>query len=156
MLSVKGYCSTAFSLWQFVMTLFLDALLKLMCSVINIFSPLFCLNRLCSDNKQNLFVGDVCELNTTKRKKDFYNNNAKSQCEFQQHTNTFGLCEEFVVWKVKQMFWITEVIMAVKAQPPSDNFVCIILIYWTKKLLLCLIIYHLRLSLCIWHVFTKF
>uniref|UniRef100_A0A3B5AF30 F-box only protein 25 n=1 Tax=Stegastes partitus TaxID=144197 RepID=A0A3B5AF30_9TELE len=40
------------------------------------------LKELCSDNNDNLFVGDVCELATTKRKKDFYNNNTKSQCEF--------------------------------------------------------------------------
>ncbi|XP_029984395.1 F-box only protein 25 isoform X1 [Sphaeramia orbicularis] len=37
---------------------------------------------LCSDNKENLFVGDVCELASTKRKKDFYNNNTKSQFVF--------------------------------------------------------------------------
>lgn len=43
---------------------------------------LLCPNRLCNDN---LFVGDVCELATTKRKKDLLNNNTKSQCEFQQH-----------------------------------------------------------------------
>uniref|UniRef100_A0A3B4WRJ9 F-box only protein 25 n=1 Tax=Seriola lalandi dorsalis TaxID=1841481 RepID=A0A3B4WRJ9_SERLL len=37
------------------------------------------LKELCSGNNENLFVGDVCELATTKRKKDFYNNNTKSQ-----------------------------------------------------------------------------
>uniref|UniRef100_A0A3P8S339 F-box only protein 25 n=1 Tax=Amphiprion percula TaxID=161767 RepID=A0A3P8S339_AMPPE len=46
------------------------------------------LKELCNDNNDNLFVGDVCELATTKRKKDFYNNNTKSQCESQQHINT--------------------------------------------------------------------
>ncbi|AWP20037.1 putative F-box only protein 25 isoform 2 [Scophthalmus maximus] len=40
------------------------------------------LTELCSDNKENLFVGDLCELTTTKRKKDFYNNNTKSQFIF--------------------------------------------------------------------------
>ncbi|XP_053192836.1 F-box only protein 25 isoform X2 [Scomber japonicus] len=40
------------------------------------------LKELCCDNKENLFVGDVCELTTTKRKKDFYNNNTKSQFVF--------------------------------------------------------------------------
>ncbi|KAI3364290.1 hypothetical protein L3Q82_011096 [Scortum barcoo] len=38
--------------------------------------------RLCGDNKENRFVGDVCELATTKRQKDFYNNNTKSQFVF--------------------------------------------------------------------------
>ncbi|KAK2890160.1 F-box only protein 25 isoform X1 [Channa argus] len=37
---------------------------------------------LCSHNKENLFVEDVCELTTTKRKKDLYNNNTKSQFVF--------------------------------------------------------------------------
>lgn len=45
---------------------------------------LLCPNRLCTDNNENLFVGDVCELVTTKRQKDFYNNNTKSQCKSQQ------------------------------------------------------------------------
>uniref|UniRef100_A0A3Q1G0J9 F-box only protein 25 n=2 Tax=Acanthochromis polyacanthus TaxID=80966 RepID=A0A3Q1G0J9_9TELE len=40
------------------------------------------LKELCNDNNDNLFVGDVCELATTKRKKDFYNNNTKSQFVF--------------------------------------------------------------------------
>ncbi|XP_022624741.1 F-box only protein 25 isoform X3 [Seriola dumerili] len=40
------------------------------------------LKELCSGNNENLFVGDVCELATTKRKKDFYNNNTKSQFVF--------------------------------------------------------------------------
>ncbi|XP_076027784.1 F-box only protein 25 isoform X2 [Genypterus blacodes] len=34
---------------------------------------------LCDDGKENLFVGDVCDLNSAKRKKDFYNNTTKSQ-----------------------------------------------------------------------------
>ncbi|TKS75613.1 F-box only protein 25 [Collichthys lucidus] len=37
---------------------------------------------LCTNNKENLFAGDVCELATTKRKKDHYNNNTKSQFVF--------------------------------------------------------------------------
>lgn len=41
-------------------------------------------HRLCTDNNEHLFVGDVCELATTKRKKDLYNNNTKSQCEYEQ------------------------------------------------------------------------
>uniref|UniRef100_A0A3B4FU98 F-box only protein 25 n=1 Tax=Pundamilia nyererei TaxID=303518 RepID=A0A3B4FU98_9CICH len=40
------------------------------------------LKELCNGNNENLFVGDVCELSTTKRKKDFYNNNTKSQFVF--------------------------------------------------------------------------
>ncbi|XP_037607237.1 F-box only protein 25 isoform X1 [Sebastes umbrosus] len=41
------------------------------------------LKELCSDNKDNLFAGDVCELATTKRKKDLDNNNTKSQFVFE-------------------------------------------------------------------------
>ncbi|XP_060947421.1 F-box only protein 25 isoform X1 [Limanda limanda] len=37
------------------------------------------LKELCIDSKENLFVGDVCELPTTKRKKDLDNNNTRSQ-----------------------------------------------------------------------------
>ncbi|KAM8832720.1 F-box only protein 25 isoform 1-T1 [Spinachia spinachia] len=40
------------------------------------------LKGLCNDNNEHLFVGDVCELGTTKRKKDLYNNNTKSQFVF--------------------------------------------------------------------------
>ncbi|KAF7657650.1 hypothetical protein LDENG_00024160 [Lucifuga dentata] len=40
------------------------------------------LTELCNDDRENLFVGDVCEVNSTKRKKDFYNNNTKSQFVF--------------------------------------------------------------------------
>ncbi|KAM6905721.1 F-box only protein 25 isoform 1-T1 [Lycodopsis pacificus] len=40
------------------------------------------LKGLCNDNNENLFVGDVCELATTKRKKDLDNNNTKSQFIF--------------------------------------------------------------------------
>ncbi|KAM4529178.1 F-box only protein 25 isoform 3-T3 [Fundulus diaphanus] len=40
------------------------------------------LKELCSDNNENLFVGEVCELANTKRKKEFYNNNTKSQFVF--------------------------------------------------------------------------
>ncbi|XP_058469865.1 F-box only protein 25 isoform X1 [Solea solea] len=36
-------------------------------------------NRLCSGNQENVLVEDVCELATTKRKKEFHNNNTKSQ-----------------------------------------------------------------------------
>lgn len=58
------------------------ALVTLKCPVVNKFLPCFlCPNRLCTDNHENLFVGDVCELATTKRQKDFYNNNTKSQCK---------------------------------------------------------------------------
>ncbi|KAM3861360.1 F-box only protein 25 [Diretmus argenteus] len=39
------------------------------------------LKELCNENKDNLFVGDVCELTTKKRKKD-YNNNTNSQFIF--------------------------------------------------------------------------
>ncbi|XP_047430486.1 F-box only protein 25 isoform X2 [Mugil cephalus] len=37
---------------------------------------------LCSDNGESLFVGDVCELVTTKKGKEFYNNTTKSQFAF--------------------------------------------------------------------------
>ncbi|KAM4633084.1 F-box only protein 25 isoform 2-T2 [Polymixia lowei] len=40
------------------------------------------LEELCDENKENLFVGEVCDLATKKRKKDFYNNNTKSQFDF--------------------------------------------------------------------------
>ncbi|XP_033999325.1 F-box only protein 25 isoform X1 [Trematomus bernacchii] len=40
------------------------------------------LKALCSDNKENVFVGEVCELASAKRKKDLYNNNTKSQFVF--------------------------------------------------------------------------
>lgn len=43
-----------------------------------------CLNRLCGDSGESLFVGDVRELVATKKRKEFYNNTTKSQCEFQQ------------------------------------------------------------------------
>ncbi|KAM6954560.1 F-box only protein 25 [Aplochiton taeniatus] len=42
------------------------------------------LEELCEENKENLFVGEVCEVATKKRKKDFYNNNTKSQCVYQE------------------------------------------------------------------------
>uniref|UniRef100_A0A3Q2VAT8 F-box only protein 25 n=1 Tax=Haplochromis burtoni TaxID=8153 RepID=A0A3Q2VAT8_HAPBU len=48
------------------------------------------LKELCNGNNENLFVGDVCELSTTKRKKDFYNNNTKSQCEFHLCAHVFS------------------------------------------------------------------
>lgn len=35
-----------------------------------------------NDNKENVFVGDVCEVAAKKRKKDFFNNNTKSQCKY--------------------------------------------------------------------------
>lgn len=39
-------------------------------------------NRLCTDGSgEGLYVGGVCELVTTKRQKDFYNNSTKSQCK---------------------------------------------------------------------------
>uniref|UniRef100_A0A3B3D8A3 F-box only protein 25 n=1 Tax=Oryzias melastigma TaxID=30732 RepID=A0A3B3D8A3_ORYME len=40
------------------------------------------LTELCGDNNDHLFVGEVCEFNSAKRKKDFYNNNTKSQFVF--------------------------------------------------------------------------
>ncbi|XP_028295373.1 F-box only protein 25 isoform X2 [Gouania willdenowi] len=40
------------------------------------------LKELCDNDDENLFVGEVCELTSTKRKKDFYNNNTKSQFVF--------------------------------------------------------------------------
>ncbi|XP_071388374.1 F-box only protein 25 isoform X2 [Centroberyx affinis] len=40
------------------------------------------LKELCNENKEKLFVEDVCDLTTKKRKKDFYNNNTKSQFVF--------------------------------------------------------------------------
>uniref|UniRef100_A0A3Q3FR57 F-box only protein 25 n=1 Tax=Kryptolebias marmoratus TaxID=37003 RepID=A0A3Q3FR57_KRYMA len=47
----------------------------------------------CSDNDEDLFVEEVCELANTKRKKDFYNNNTKYQCEFEQYlTDRHGYC----------------------------------------------------------------
>lgn len=39
------------------------------------------LSRLDNDNKENVYVGDVCEVAAKKRKKDFFNNNTKSQCK---------------------------------------------------------------------------
>lgn len=35
-----------------------------------------------NDNKENVYVGDVCEVAAKKRKKDFFNNNTKSQCKY--------------------------------------------------------------------------
>ncbi|XP_034017906.1 F-box only protein 25 isoform X2 [Thalassophryne amazonica] len=40
------------------------------------------LNELCSNNKENQYVGHVCELTSTKRKKDLDNNKTKSQFVF--------------------------------------------------------------------------
>ncbi|XP_054474533.1 F-box only protein 25 isoform X1 [Anoplopoma fimbria] len=40
------------------------------------------LKEVCNDNNENLFVEDVCELATSKRKKDLYNNSTKSQFVF--------------------------------------------------------------------------
>lgn len=41
-----------------------------------------CPNRLCTGGSGgDLFVEDVCELVSTKRQKDFYNNSTKSQCK---------------------------------------------------------------------------
>lgn len=71
-------------------------------SVINALRTCFlCPNRLCNGNNENLFVGDVCELSTTKRKKDFYNNNTKSQCEFQLHIITVLARGTFCGMKIK-------------------------------------------------------
>ncbi|XP_061843280.1 F-box only protein 25 isoform X1 [Nerophis lumbriciformis] len=40
------------------------------------------LNDFPCDNSEPLFVEDICELDTPKRRKDFYNNNTKSQFSF--------------------------------------------------------------------------
>lgn len=42
------------------------------------------LEELDNDNKENVYVGDVCEVAAKKRKKDFFNNNTKSQFLFQE------------------------------------------------------------------------
>uniref|UniRef100_A0A8C8M401 F-box only protein 25 n=1 Tax=Oncorhynchus tshawytscha TaxID=74940 RepID=A0A8C8M401_ONCTS len=42
------------------------------------------LEELCDENKENLFTGNVCEVVAKKRKKDFYNNNTKSQFIYQE------------------------------------------------------------------------
>ncbi|XP_041716307.1 F-box only protein 25 isoform X1 [Coregonus clupeaformis] len=42
------------------------------------------LEELCDENKENLFTGNVCEVAAKKRKKDFYNNNTKSQFVYQE------------------------------------------------------------------------
>ncbi|XP_046877436.1 F-box only protein 25 isoform X2 [Hypomesus transpacificus] len=42
------------------------------------------LEELCDDNKENLFVGDMCEVAAKKRKKNFYNNNTKSQFVYKE------------------------------------------------------------------------
>ncbi|XP_048841369.1 F-box only protein 25 isoform X3 [Brienomyrus brachyistius] len=41
-------------------------------------------DRLHDENKENLFVEDVCEVAAKKRKKDFFNNSTKSQFFFQE------------------------------------------------------------------------
>lgn len=33
------------------------------------------------NDKENVYVGDVCEVAAKKRKKDYFNNNTKSQCK---------------------------------------------------------------------------
>ncbi|XP_056150549.1 F-box only protein 25 isoform X2 [Lampris incognitus] len=40
------------------------------------------LKELCDESNSNLFVKEVCELSTEKQKKDFYNNNTRSQFVF--------------------------------------------------------------------------
>ncbi|TRY88522.1 hypothetical protein DNTS_014074 [Danionella cerebrum] len=42
------------------------------------------LEELDNENKENVYVGDVCEAVDKKRKKDFFNNNTKSQFLFQE------------------------------------------------------------------------
>lgn len=37
--------------------------------------------RLDSENKENLYADNVCEVAAKKRKKDYVNNNTKSQCK---------------------------------------------------------------------------
>uniref|UniRef100_A0AAY4EI02 F-box only protein 25 n=1 Tax=Denticeps clupeoides TaxID=299321 RepID=A0AAY4EI02_9TELE len=40
------------------------------------------LENLCDENKENVYMGDVCEVAAKKRKKDYFNNNTKTQCKF--------------------------------------------------------------------------
>ncbi|KAK7129200.1 hypothetical protein R3I94_017424 [Phoxinus phoxinus] len=42
------------------------------------------LEELDNDNMENVYMGDVCEVAAKKRKKDFFNNNTKSQFLFQE------------------------------------------------------------------------
>ncbi|XP_068199474.1 F-box only protein 25 isoform X1 [Antennarius striatus] len=42
------------------------------------------LEELSTEDKENLFVGDICELASTKKKKDLYNSSTKSQFAFRE------------------------------------------------------------------------
>ncbi|XP_041951707.1 F-box only protein 25 [Alosa sapidissima] len=42
------------------------------------------LEELCDENKENMYVGNVCEVVAKKRKKDFVNNNTKTQFFYQE------------------------------------------------------------------------
>uniref|UniRef100_A0AAY5E8A8 F-box only protein 25 n=1 Tax=Electrophorus electricus TaxID=8005 RepID=A0AAY5E8A8_ELEEL len=46
------------------------------------------LDELVNENKENLHVADVCEVSAKKRRKDYVNNNTKSQCKYKARCET--------------------------------------------------------------------